>query len=66
MDSARERPACGNGSGKQLNKKCLMETSLLIVFYPDALEKTDKGSAATAVTLAFLIMMAFQMLVLAH
>ena len=34
--------------------------------YPDALEKTDKGSAATAVTLAFLVMMAFQMLVLAH
>ena len=34
--------------------------------YPDALEKTDKGSAATAVTLSFLIMLAFQILVLAH
>lgn len=34
--------------------------------YPDALEKVDHGSAATAVTLAFSAMMAFQMLVLAH
>ena len=34
--------------------------------FPDALEKVDSGSAATAVTLAFMAMMAFQMLVLAH
>ncbi|MDZ7709472.1 MAG: hypothetical protein U5K36_04810 [Roseovarius sp.] len=34
--------------------------------FPDALEKVDSGSAATAVTLAFSAMMAFQMLVLAH
>ena len=34
--------------------------------FPDALEKVDHGSAATAVTLAFAAMMAFQMLVLAH
>ncbi|MCM2563628.1 ZIP family metal transporter [Lutimaribacter sp. EGI FJ00015] len=34
--------------------------------YPDALEKVDSGSTATAVTLAFSAMMAFQMLVLAH
>ncbi len=34
--------------------------------YPDALDKVEKGSAASAVTLAFLAMMAFQMLVLAH
>jgi len=34
--------------------------------YPDALEKVRHGSAATAVTLAFSAMMAFQMLVLAH
>ncbi len=33
---------------------------------PDALEKVDSGSAATAVTVAFAVMMAFQMLVLAH
>jgi zinc transporter ZupT len=33
---------------------------------PDALEKVDKGSAATATTLAFSAMMAFQMLVLTH
>jgi len=34
--------------------------------YPDALEKVDHGAAATAVTLAFSAMMAFQMLVLAR
>ncbi|MFP4352485.1 MAG: ZIP family metal transporter [Puniceicoccaceae bacterium] len=34
--------------------------------FPDALKKVDGGSAATAVALAFLAMMAFQMLVLAH
>jgi zinc transporter ZupT len=34
--------------------------------FPDALEKVDKGSAATATTLALVVMMAFQMLVLAH
>lgn len=34
--------------------------------YPDALENVNHGSAATAVTLAFSAMMAFQMLVLAH
>ena len=34
--------------------------------FPDALEKVDSGSAATAVTLAFSAMMGFQMLVLAH
>jgi zinc transporter ZupT len=34
--------------------------------FPDALEKTTSGSAATAVTLAFTAMMAFQMLVLHH
>lgn len=34
--------------------------------YPDALAKVDHGSAATAVTLAFSAMMAFQILVLAH
>jgi len=34
--------------------------------FPDALEKVDSGSAATAVTLAFAAMMGFQMLVLAH
>jgi len=34
--------------------------------FPEALERTDSGSAATAVTLAFVAMMAFQMLVLAH
>ena len=34
--------------------------------FPDALEKVERGSAATAVTLAFAVMMAFQMLVLAH
>ncbi|TQE98485.1 MAG: ZIP family metal transporter [Spiribacter salinus] len=33
--------------------------------FPDALDKVDHGSAATAVTLAFSAMMAFQMLVLA-
>ncbi|MCA1777566.1 MAG: ZIP family metal transporter [Loktanella sp.] len=34
--------------------------------FPDALEKVESGSAATAVTAAFIAMMAFQMLVLAH
>lgn len=34
--------------------------------FPDALERTDSGSAATSVTLAFAAMMAFQMLVLQH
>ncbi|RBI83636.1 ZIP family metal transporter [Rhodosalinus halophilus] len=34
--------------------------------FPDALEKVESGSAATAVTLAFAAMLAFQMLVLAH
>jgi zinc transporter ZupT len=34
--------------------------------FPEAQEKTDSGSAATVVTLAFAAMMAFQMLVLAH
>ncbi|WP_371059570.1 ZIP family metal transporter [Rhodosalinus sp. 5P4] len=34
--------------------------------FPEATEKVDTGSAATAVTLAFSVMMAFQMLVLAH
>jgi zinc transporter ZupT len=34
--------------------------------YPDALEKVESGSAATALTLAFAAMMAFQMLVLHH
>ncbi|WP_372614663.1 ZIP family metal transporter [Aquicoccus sp.] len=34
--------------------------------FPDALEKVPSESAATAVTLAFSAMMAFQMLVLAH
>lgn len=34
--------------------------------FPDALDNVKSGSAATAVTLAFAIMMAFQMLVLAH
>lgn len=34
--------------------------------FPDALEKVNSSSAATAVTLAFAVMMAFQMLVLAH
>ena len=34
--------------------------------FPEALEKVDSGSAATAVTLAFAAMMGFQMLVLAH
>ena len=34
--------------------------------FPDALDNVKSGSAATAVTLAFAVMMAFQMLVLAH
>ncbi|HKL46006.1 MAG TPA: ZIP family metal transporter [Roseovarius sp.] len=34
--------------------------------FPDALDNVKSGSAATAVTLAFSAMMAFQMLVLAH
>ncbi len=34
--------------------------------FPDALKKVSAGSAGTAVTLAFAIMMAFQLLVLAH
>ncbi|GGD27752.1 ZIP family metal transporter [Sinisalibacter lacisalsi] len=34
--------------------------------FPDALKRVESGSAATAVTLAFAAMMAFQMLVLAH
>ena len=34
--------------------------------YPDALEKVDHGSAATAVTLDSSFMMTFQLLVLAH
>jgi len=34
--------------------------------FPEALEKVESGSAATAVTLAFSAMMAFQMLILAH
>lgn len=34
--------------------------------FPEALEKVQPGSAATAVTLAFSAMMAFQMLILAH
>lgn len=34
--------------------------------FPDALEKSDKASAATATTLAFAAMLAFQMLVLKH
>lgn len=34
--------------------------------YPEAQEKIASGSAATAVTLAFALMMAFQLLVLAH
>jgi zinc transporter ZupT len=34
--------------------------------FPDALSKVDSGSAASAVTLAFAGMMAFQMLVLHH
>jgi len=34
--------------------------------YPEAIEKVEKDSAAAVVTLAFAIMLAFQMLVLAH
>ncbi|MCL7942186.1 ZIP family metal transporter [Halomonas sp. ATCH28] len=34
--------------------------------FPEALERVKSGSAATAVTLAFAAMMAFQMLVLSH
>ncbi|RFP89189.1 ZIP family metal transporter [Rhodobacteraceae bacterium 63075] len=34
--------------------------------FPDALEKSDKATAATATTLAFAAMLAFQMLVLKH
>ncbi len=34
--------------------------------FPDALDNVKSGSAATAATLAFAVMMAFQMLVLAH
>ncbi|MGI3210208.1 ZIP family metal transporter [Roseovarius tibetensis] len=34
--------------------------------YPDALEKVESGSAATAVAVAFTVMMAFQLLILSH